>query len=122
MLCPKCSGTLEPRISHNVEVDVCEDCGGIFLDRGELRKIIDGPEQVVLATGGAAVQDHVDGDRNVHDDGDRDDGQHTPRSSSRGASKKAKESKKKSKKKEKKRKKGWADMLEDVLDDVLDFD
>jgi len=59
MLCPKCFGRLEPRFSRDVEVDVCEDCGGIFLDRGELRKIIEGAEPVVLASVGSAVQDTV---------------------------------------------------------------
>ena len=68
MLCPKCFGRLEPRFSRDVEVDVCEDCGGIFLDRGELRKIIEGAEPVVLASVGSAVQDNVPEDDVAADD------------------------------------------------------
>jgi uncharacterized protein len=34
--CVKCKATLDKSIVYDVEVDVCRDCGGIWLDRGEI--------------------------------------------------------------------------------------
>jgi hypothetical protein len=34
--CVKCSTELEKSLVHDVEVDVCPQCGGIWLDRGEI--------------------------------------------------------------------------------------
>ncbi len=36
MRCPRCGGHLAARTHHGVTIDVCPDCGGTFLDRGEL--------------------------------------------------------------------------------------
>ena len=36
MRCAKCGGHLRERLHHGVRVDECPDCGGVFLDRGEL--------------------------------------------------------------------------------------
>lgn len=45
--CPKCPGKLEGYTFEGVALDRCAECGGIWLDRGELetivRKIIRGP-------------------------------------------------------------------------------
>jgi hypothetical protein len=37
--CPKCDGTLEGVISNGVEIDVCNTCGGAWLDAGELEQL-----------------------------------------------------------------------------------
>jgi len=34
--CVKCNAELEKSIVYDVEVDVCRQCGGIWLDRGEI--------------------------------------------------------------------------------------
>ena len=34
--CVKCSAELEKSIVYDVELDVCRQCGGIWLDRGEI--------------------------------------------------------------------------------------
>ena len=34
--CPKCGGDLEERDMHDVKVDVCTQCSGVWLDAGEL--------------------------------------------------------------------------------------
>ncbi len=34
--CVKCNAELEKSIVYDVEVDVCRECGGIWLDRGEI--------------------------------------------------------------------------------------
>lgn len=39
--CPVCvEAQLNPRIRDGVEVDVCPSCRGIWLDRGELEKLV----------------------------------------------------------------------------------
>ena len=37
--CPKCDGTLEGVIVEGVEIDVCDTCGGAWLDAGELEQL-----------------------------------------------------------------------------------
>ena len=40
--CTNCPGrTLEARFYDSIEIDYCRSCGGIFLDAGELEKIIE---------------------------------------------------------------------------------
>lgn len=41
MKCPKCDETLLMMDKQGVEIDYCPSCRGIWLDRGELEKIID---------------------------------------------------------------------------------
>ena len=41
MNCPKCNITLLMTDRQGVEIDYCPTCRGIWLDRGELEKIID---------------------------------------------------------------------------------
>jgi uncharacterized protein with PIN domain len=36
MRCPKCGGQLEEVSLHHVKIDRCQDCGGVWLDKGEL--------------------------------------------------------------------------------------
>lgn len=36
MRCPRCGGHLVARNHHGVTIDVCADCAGTWLDRGEL--------------------------------------------------------------------------------------
>ena len=40
MTCPNCSAPLVIVDRHDVEIDYCPDCRGVWLDRGELDKII----------------------------------------------------------------------------------
>lgn len=41
MKCPNCDVTLLIADKKNVEIDYCPQCRGIWLDRGELEKIIE---------------------------------------------------------------------------------
>ena len=34
--CPKCGAELTERDHHGVKIDVCSECGGVWLDKGEL--------------------------------------------------------------------------------------
>lgn len=40
MTCPSCHAPLVIVDRHDVEIDYCPDCRGVWLDRGELDKII----------------------------------------------------------------------------------
>jgi Zn-finger nucleic acid-binding protein len=41
MKCPKCNVTLLMSEKQGVEIDYCPDCRGIWLDKGEMEKIIE---------------------------------------------------------------------------------
>src|SRR5918998_6948526 len=51
LTCPKCRGSMRTYERSGVTVDQCTECRGIFLDRGELEKLVDaeivlnGPQQ-----------------------------------------------------------------------------
>lgn len=41
LTCPKCGGEMRSYERNGVTVDQCNDCRGIFLDRGELERLVD---------------------------------------------------------------------------------
>lgn len=41
MTCPKCQGPMRQYERSGVVVDQCSECRGIFLDRGELERLVD---------------------------------------------------------------------------------
>ena len=41
MKCPKCNITLTMSDRQGIEIDYCGECRGVWLDRGELDKIIE---------------------------------------------------------------------------------
>lgn len=41
MKCPNCNVTLVMADRNGIEIDYCPDCRGVWLDRGELDKIIE---------------------------------------------------------------------------------
>jgi uncharacterized protein len=41
MTCPKCMGQMRQYERSGVTVDQCTECRGIFLDRGELERLVD---------------------------------------------------------------------------------
>ena len=41
MKCPNCNATLLMADKKGVEIDYCPECRGVWLDRGELEKIIE---------------------------------------------------------------------------------
>jgi Zn-finger nucleic acid-binding protein len=54
MTCPKCHGEMRHYERSGVTVDQCSDCRGIFLDRGELERLIDAETAWQAARGGPA--------------------------------------------------------------------
>jgi Zn-finger nucleic acid-binding protein len=59
MKCPKCNQSLVMSERQGVEIDYCPECRGVWLDRGELDKILE-------RSGGSAS-------RRAEDTGDDDD-------------------------------------------------
>ena len=41
LTCPKCHGDMRQYERNGVHVDQCTECRGVFLDRGELERLID---------------------------------------------------------------------------------
>lgn len=41
MKCPNCNATLLMAEKKGVEIDYCPECRGVWLDRGELEKIVE---------------------------------------------------------------------------------
>ena len=37
--CPRCDGRLQPVMFEGVEIDVCDKCGGVWLDANELEAL-----------------------------------------------------------------------------------
>jgi Zn-finger nucleic acid-binding protein len=52
LICPKCRGTMDSYERNGVAVDQCADCRGLFLDRGELERLVDAER----AWGGVTAQ------------------------------------------------------------------
>lgn len=120
MRCPMCENeTLTPVVRHQVELDFCPRCKGVWLDRGELDLLLDvadGIGATYSRTGPAPAAsapppprqppppknrrpDRDDRDRDRDDDDDR---------------------RERSSRKRKKRKNKFSDLLDDVFD--FDFD
>ncbi len=53
LVCPKCQGVMRTYERNGVHVDQCTECRGIFLDRGELERLIDAENSWHGAAAGA---------------------------------------------------------------------
>ena len=40
MNCPVCNTNLKPITRENQEIDLCQKCGGVWFDKGELLKVV----------------------------------------------------------------------------------
>lgn len=59
MQCPKCSGTLQPIVHDTIEIDRCDQCGGLWFDMLELDRLRKQKGSAQLDTGDArAAADH----------------------------------------------------------------
>jgi len=71
LTCPKCRGEMRTYERNGVLIDQCEECRGIFLDRGELEQLLDAER------GDERHEDRYDDrDRGHHHDGDRHHDRH----------------------------------------------
>ncbi len=60
MKCPTCDATLVLAERQGIEIDYCPECRGVWLDRGELDKIIERAGE----SSGRKKSDYGDDDRN----------------------------------------------------------
>jgi uncharacterized protein len=67
MTCPKCQGAMRSYERNGITIDQCTECRGIFLDRGELERLIDA-EKAHYGDSGRDDDRDRDGDRD-HDRG-----------------------------------------------------
>lgn len=40
IVCPVCTAPLKETVKDGVLIDICTQCGGVWLDRGELEKLL----------------------------------------------------------------------------------
>jgi len=52
--CPKCGGAMRAYERNGITIDQCTECRGIFLDRGELERLVEA-EDVHYASGAASA-------------------------------------------------------------------
>ena len=101
--CPLCiDQSLEPIYRAGIEIDMCPTCKGVWLDRGEIEKLLESaaaPSWDVPSSPAA-----LDG----------------LGAAPKGAAKSGKTKSGKADKPKKKRKKSFAELLGDALEDVLD--
>ncbi|RNL83939.1 TFIIB-type zinc ribbon-containing protein [Halostreptopolyspora alba] len=45
MTCPKCQGQMRTFDRQGVHIDRCNECSGVFLDRGELEQLMEAEQQ-----------------------------------------------------------------------------
>ncbi len=72
MQCPVCDVTLTISSREGVEIDFCPQCRGVWLDRGELDKIIDRAGVVLEAARMAPPPVDPPPDRSRYDERERD--------------------------------------------------
>lgn len=65
LLCPKCQAPMRLMDRNGVTLERCTECGGIFLDRGEL-------ERLMRAEGEYNARTYTDSRRDDDDDDDDD--------------------------------------------------
>jgi hypothetical protein len=70
MKCPVCDVPLSISSREGVEIDFCPQCRGVWLDRGELDKVVE-RAAASLAPSAAAVGGDRGDDRRRHDDDER---------------------------------------------------
>jgi uncharacterized protein len=87
LICPKCQGLMRTYERSGVTVDQCAECRGIFLDRGELERLVDAEQG--WQSSHPAPRDRSD-DRGRDDDRGRYDDDY--RRYSQGSQKKRKKS------------------------------
>jgi Zn-finger nucleic acid-binding protein len=65
MKCPICSVELQMMERQNIEIDYCPQCRGVWLDRGELDKLIERSNQ--LSSGPERREYEHEHERDDHD-------------------------------------------------------
>jgi Zn-finger nucleic acid-binding protein len=45
--CPRCGGRMRTHLRNSVAIDQCDDCHGIFLDPGELERLMSAEQSIL---------------------------------------------------------------------------
>ncbi len=45
LMCPNCNGSMQQVNRDEVQIDMCPTCRGVWLDRGELEKLLEGMKE-----------------------------------------------------------------------------
>ncbi len=117
--CPLCvSQTLQPYNRNGTEVDVCPQCRGVWLDRGELEELAVAPPP----PGPEARRNSTDKDRDADNNRDRDRDREKDREKDRERSRDRDrdDEDEERRRRRRKRKKSFGERLADVFDEVLD--
>ena len=69
LVCPKCQSDMRSYERNGVTVDQCTGCRGVFLDRGELERLVDA-ESAFYEGGGGRPQEQRPPERRERDDDD----------------------------------------------------
>ena len=57
LACPKCTGKWETIRRNGVVIERCSECQGVFLDRGELERLIDAESEYLASLPAATDAD-----------------------------------------------------------------
>ena len=57
LACPKCAGTWQTVRRNGVVIERCAQCQGVFLDRGELERLIDAESEYLASLPAQAAAD-----------------------------------------------------------------
>ena len=47
LICPKCQGVLRSYERNGIQIEQCTECRGVFLDRGELERLVEAESSYV---------------------------------------------------------------------------
>lgn len=72
MKCPNCNETLLMTQRNNVEIDYCPNCRGIWLDKGELDKLLEYDERRSSSSDQRSYDDRSREDQRRYDHRDKD--------------------------------------------------
>lgn len=72
LMCPNCNQSMSALMRKDVEFDMCPECRGVWLDRGELEKLMDAARSEAVDRTRSGSFDDERGMRN-HDRRDRFD-------------------------------------------------
>ena len=76
LICPKCQSPMRSYERNGVTVDQCSGCRGVFLDRGELERLVDA--ESAFYEGGSRPQERPQERPPERRDRDDDDWRHKP--------------------------------------------
>lgn len=76
MICPVCGGQLRAVDRSGIEIDICPQCKGVWLDSGELEKLLQREAQLEADPAPMAPRIERHDERQYHREHDDDDDEH----------------------------------------------